>query len=215
MIPRNDFSKITHNLQVQYRFTPELAAFPSREFYESRLKSHVQDSTEFLKPLSPSTFPWPYDAGKLIPTVFIQCDSEESMGGASKGNEGQVKVVREILALLRTSKNPELGPPPELEIAVLSPYSKQTKEFKHALKPPTPAFTIDSFQGRESDIIVFSTVRCNVSGEIGFVDDARRLNVVWTRAKLGLIIVGDRKTMVATSGLWKRAIEACTEVRLP
>lgn len=82
------------------------------------------------------------------------------------------------------------------------------------LRPPTPCFTIDSFQGRESDIIIFSTVRCNAAGDIGFVEDARRLNVMWTRAKLALIIVGDRKTMTATSELWRRAIESCTEVKL-
>lgn len=137
------------------------------------------------------------------------------MGGASKSNDGQVKVIQDILALLRSKRPPEAESPQELDITVLSPYSKQTQNFKHCLNPPTPAFTIDSFQGRESDIVIFSTVRCNATGDIGFVEDARRLNVVWTRAKLALIIVGDRQTMCATSELWKRAIEACTEVKMP
>ena len=72
--------------------------------------------------------------------------------------------------------------------------------------------TIDGFQGREGDVVVFSTVRCNADGDIGFVEDERRLNVAWTRPKLGLIIVGDRRTLEATSALWKRALAACTEV---
>jgi hypothetical protein len=75
-------------------------------------------------------------------------------------------------------------------------------------------FTIDSFQGRESDIIIFSTVRCNVERDIGFVEDERRLNVMWTRAKLALIIVGDRTTLTA-KGLWERALKSCIDVTLP
>ena len=62
----------------------------------------------------------------------------------------------------------------------------------HHLPSSVTRFTTTSFQGRESDIIIFSTVRCNVEG--GFLDDPRRLNVMWTRARLALIIAGDRKT---------------------
>ena len=38
-------------------------------------------------------------------------------------------------------------------------------------------------------MVIFSTVRCNVDGDVGLLDDPRRLNVMWTRARL---IVGDR-----------------------
>jgi superfamily I DNA and/or RNA helicase len=133
------------------------------------------------------------------------------MGGASKSNEGQAQVVQDVLSLLVVGDD---GSSPNLQITVLSPYSKQVLHLKNSLRPPTPCYTIDSFQGRESDIIIFSTVRCNAAGEIGFVDDKRRLNVMWTRAKLAVIIIGDRRTMTETSGLWKRAIESCTEVKL-
>ena len=133
------------------------------------------------------------------------------MGSASKSNEGQAKVVQDVISLLaagggESSRN--------LQITVLSPYSKQVLHLKNSLRPPTPCYTIDSFQGRESDIIIFSTVRCNAAGEIGFVEDKRRLNVMWTRAKLAVIVIGDRRTMTENSGLWRRAIESCTEVQL-
>ena len=51
--------------------------------------------------------------------------------------------------------------------------------------------TVDAFQGRETDIVIYSIVRSNQEGNIGFLSDARRLNVALSRAKELLIIVGD------------------------
>lgn len=135
------------------------------------------------------------------------------MGSTSKSNPDQVEVIQRIMALLQKPSSTEGET--HLTITILSPYTKQTSLLKNQIKPQVPCYTIDSFQGRESDIIVFSTVRCNASGDIGFVEDSRRLNVMWTRARLGLIIVGDRRTMTTTSELWKKAIESCTEITLP
>jgi regulator of nonsense transcripts 1 len=154
-----------------------------------------------------------------VPVVFVQCSAEEDYGGASKKNSGQAIVVQEIVKRLRTprdrreSRVEDEAIIKELSITGLTPYSKQVRELKNVLPDGVGTYTIDSFQGRESDIIVFSTVRCNASRDIGFVDDARRLNVAWTRAKLALIIVGDRSTM-SENALWKRAIESCVEVAM-
>ncbi|KAF8631095.1 hypothetical protein AX17_005140 [Amanita inopinata Kibby_2008] len=198
-------------LDVQYRFSPELNAFPSREFYEGRLRAGNEDSASILQPLSLTAFPWPVRNGVVVPTVFIPCSAEEDMGGRSKSNIGQVGVVQKIIPLI-TKKND--GEETGLSVTVLTPYTKQIQELRHCLPSAIISSTVDAFQGRESDVIVFSTVRCNTEGEIGFLDDPRRLNVMWTRARLGLVIVGDRRTM-GTNELWKRAIEACTEVKLP
>lgn len=101
------------------------------------------------------------------------------------------------------------------KITVLTPYTRQVSELKGRVPSDVGVFTIDSFQGRESDVIIFSTVRCNVERDIGFVEDERRLNVMWTRAKLALIVVGDRETLAGGSGLWKRALDSCEPVTLP
>ena len=205
----------------------------------------MTDAPTRLAVLKGSKFPWPTEHGVVVPVVFVQCGTEEDMGGMSKSNAGQAEVIQKVIELLTTKEAPEekpksdlkgkgkavdRGPDPQesdgasgskkekeakLKITVLTPYTKQVSELRSRVPKEVEVFTIDSFQGRESDIIIFSTVRCNVERDIGFVEDERRLNVMWTRAKLALIVVGDRETLVEKSGLWKRALDSCVPVTLP
>jgi superfamily I DNA and/or RNA helicase len=66
--------------------------------------------------------------------------------------------------------------------------------------------TIDSFQGQEEDIVYISLVRSNDNSEIGFLKDYRRMNVAMTRAKKGLVIVGDSATL-AKDAFYSNMIE--------
>lgn len=66
--------------------------------------------------------------------------------------------------------------------------------------------SIDAFQGREKDFMIMSCVRSNKDNRVGFLKDERRLNVALTRARYGLIIIGDASCL-RNDPLWNEYIE--------
>ena len=78
------------------------------------------------------------------------------------------------------------------------PYAAQVRAIRDILPETLSSIevkTVDGYQGREKEVIVFSCVRSNSEGRIGFLSDPRRLNVALTRAKRGLIVIGDPSTL--------------------
>ncbi|KDQ12222.1 hypothetical protein BOTBODRAFT_96787, partial [Botryobasidium botryosum FD-172 SS1] len=196
-------------LDVQYRFPEELARFPSDHFYQGKLRTGTEFRPDVERTLRNMQFAWPSGRdGHIIANVFVECAAEEDYGRSSKANAGQAELIKYI-GKGDTSATDELT---SLEITVLTPYTRQVRELRQRLPSSIIVSTVDSFQGRESDIIVFSTVRCNANEDIGFLDDARRLNVAWTRAKCARIVVGHRATLEKNSELWRAAVADCVSV---
>ena len=84
------------------------------------------------------------------------------------------------------------------DIGVISPYAGQVRLIRSMVGDVIEGLevkSVDGYQGREKEIIVLSTVRANDAGKVGFLSNYRRLNVALTRAKRGLIVIGDDRTL--------------------
>lgn len=177
-------------LTDQYRMHPSISAFPSWRFYRGELKNAVTDSDRQL----PSGMPFRSNL------VFLHVDAIEASGGASKKNfeEADCAVWTAGLAMKSGIAGGDIG--------IISPYGAQVSLIRNSLGQAAQNLiqvsTVDAFQGSEREVIIFSLVRANKRGDVGFVADWRRLNVALTRAKRLCVVVGHIPTWLAAgSGL--------------
>jgi regulator of nonsense transcripts 1 len=106
------------------------------------------------------------------------------------------------------------------DLGIITPYMEQVNYFVDSLGALTQRNeefvnnieidTVDAFQGREKEFIFFSCVRANEEFSIGFLADKRRVNVALTRARHGLVVVGNAPTF-ARNEVWTGFIEYCKE----
>lgn len=181
-------------LAVQYRMHPALSCFPSNMFYEGSLQNGVS-STERL---GTAGFPWPRPETPMM--FWSQLGAEEiSSSGTSFLNRTEANAVEKIVThLLKHGVGP-------WQIGVITPYEGQRAHvvalmLRHGslsqkLYSDVEVASVDAFQGREKDYIILSCVRSNEHQGIGFLSDPRRLNVALTRAKYGLVVLGNPKVL--------------------
>lgn len=172
-------------LDTQYRMHPAIAAFSNAHFYGGRLRSGVRAADR--RP--PAGFTWPL-SGVGIAFAKVSGGAEVKHGTSFRNRE-EIAVVCDIVTRLLAGREIVAS-----EIGVVTPYAAQKTELQRQLPHGVVCDTVDGFQGRELDAIIFSVVRANEKATLGsFVDDARRLNVALTRARRALVVVGDEGTM--------------------
>lgn len=198
----SNHQKDVHLLDTQYRMHPEISIFPSKMFYDSRLK----DGNDMAKL---RRRPW-HHSEILSPYRFfdVQGMSQAAPKGHSLVNVAELNVAMQLYDRLLTDvRNYDFSG----KIGIITPYKGQLKELKLRFKQRygdditsrVEFNTTDAFQGRESEIIIFSCVRASTSG-IGFLNDIRRMNVGLTRAKSSLWVLGNSQAL--TQGEYWRAL---------
>lgn len=177
-----------HMLTTQYRMHPTIREFPSARFYENRLEDGCSSSDR--PPVA--GFLWP-DWDKPVAFVPVHGSEIEEEVGSSRSNMDEAATVIQIVNDLLSPG--DLSPE---DIGIISPYAGQVRLIRTMIDGEIEGLevkSVDGYQGREKEIIVLSTVRANEAGKVGFLSNYRRLNVALTRAKRGLIVVGDDRTL--------------------
>mmetsp|Transcript_24012 Transcript_24012/g.56678 ORF Transcript_24012/g.56678 Transcript_24012/m.56678 type:complete len:1351 (-) Transcript_24012:265-4317(-) len=178
-------------LDTQYRMHPCIAMFPSDLFYGGKLLNGV--SAPERRPLA--GFPWPREE---FPVAFVPVKGIEMDDGVSKMNEAEAAAACDAVAALLSG-----GQCTPSDIAVVTPYAAQARLIRRMTRRLTQSTgqayievsSVDGFQGREKQAVVFSAVRSNDYGAIGFAGDWRRVNVSFTRARRALIVIGNDQTL--------------------
>jgi len=175
-------------LTTQYRMHPAISKFPNQQFYSNKLIDGVSAEN---RP-APAGLLWPdWDN----PVAFVPVDGGEvvSPDGTSRENPTEVSWVLKIVEDLL-----EAGELTKKDIGIITPYAGQVRAIRNSMSEQLDDIevrTVDGYQGREKEIIIFSCVRSNPEKNVGFLADSRRLNVALTRAKRGLIVIGDPTTL--------------------
>lgn len=227
---------IAKKLTQQHRMHPDIAALVSRCFYKRELTTHDECAARFRTEQRPFTST---DTSRLpaTPLVVISMPYVQATVHSRHGdsyprwhNPAEVEAVQRVVSLLA----PNSGCSGKPTLAILSPYSQQVSRLADAIRdvpalkyfaPPSHSgqlcHTVDSFQGSEADLVVVSLVRNNphsaIRNALGFLTDSRRMNVLLSRARWQLVLVGsftflDEVVGAATSDEDRSAVDFLNEM---
>lgn len=205
-------------LNEQRRMHPSIAAFPNMHFYSGRIQDAAPD-----RPPVPGV-DWP--AGGDVRVLLVDVPAAEERQGTSWWNATEVKVVLDFVESVLSSRG--AFPVVPEEVSIITPYAQQRHELitellqRSAGAPHGSAraklrqvrvATVDGFQGAECDLVIFSAVRANTGGRLGFLQDERRANVLLTRARRGLVVFADASTLRRAAGtVWGRWMKWADEL---
>lgn len=195
--------KDVHLLDTQYRMHPEISMYPRKAFYEGRLRDGAEMARLRMRPWHQSELLSPYRF------FDVQGLHQSAPKGHSLINLAELKVAMQLYDRLLTDfREYDFS----RKIGIITPYKGQLKELKthfanrygNAIFNMIDFNTTDAFQGRESEVIIFSCVRASNKG-IGFLSDIRRMNVGLTRAKSSLWVLGNSQSLIQGE-FWKGLI---------
>jgi superfamily I DNA/RNA helicase len=170
-------------LTLQHRMVPQISELISHCFYDKRLRSASRPQRRDLSKALPAPVMW-YSTG-------ASTDRFERADGTSWVNDLESRVARTILSTL------DLACDSPLSVALLTGYAPQVVNAERMLSGTRFKYlkidysTVDAYQGRESDVVVYLVTRSNRQGKLGFLRERPRLNVALSRARDALIIIGD------------------------
>ncbi|XP_078162999.1 DNA replication ATP-dependent helicase/nuclease JHS1-like [Carex rostrata] len=184
-------------LQCQYRMCSEIMELSNTLIYGNRLRcgSSQVALAKLDFSIKKSTQPWLnqiLDPDK--PATFVNTDklpALEERENKAVNNPAEAHIVSQAVAdLIKRGIN-------EDEIGVITPYNSQASLIRQLLVPSVEVHTIDRYQGRDKDCVVVSFVRSTSDSRASssLLGDWRRINVVLTRAKKKLIMIGSSKTL--------------------
>nr|XP_006816018.1 PREDICTED: helicase with zinc finger domain 2-like [Saccoglossus kowalevskii] len=210
-------------LKIQYRMHNAICEFPNNQFYDGDLETA---ETVLKRSQLKTTMDGVWPGGKHVPTVFCHSvGKEESLKVTTdEGSEHSKKNLQEVKDVVRIAKilTTKYGLA-KSRIQILSQYRAQCHEITGELKGVNcqniGVNSVIGFQGSEQDYIILSTVRSLPQREIeerptkgwlkknlGFVTDEHQINVALTRARKGLIIIGNAN-LLRTDYNWRRLLE--------
>ena len=174
--------RIQHRmLKTQFRMNPLICKFPNNAFYKGKIitTKNLEAKTKVVL----NSIPTP------IMFIDVKYGEEEKVYGITYKNEEEAKVVEILL------NNFKMNNIPGNQVGVITPYHEQLeilRDIQRSMKYRGVRIScVDNFQGSERDFIILSMVRTNAEGNFGFITNRNRLNVSLTRARKGLIIVGN------------------------
>ena len=193
-------------LKVQYRMNDDIMKFSSDWFYHGQVES--DDSVKHRSVLDlEHPIQW-IDGNEMLlkDEEKLKIDFTEQFIGENHGriNKAEAELVLSTLNNYINKIGKERFLAERLDVGIISPYKVQTQYLRQQIRKREEfrpfrqvisVNTVDGFQGQERDIIIISLVRSNDNGQIGFLSDLRRMNVAMTRARMKLIIFGDKATL--------------------
>jgi senataxin len=208
-------------LNEQYRMHPKISHFPRHIFYGGALL----DGPNVIQPDygNPLRAMLCRAVPTFSPLTILDLDSKEERGGTSLSNLSEAKLAIFLYDQLKIHSR---GLSATTKVAVITPYAQQCRLlrelFSDRLGPQYESMvevnTVDAFQGREANIVIFSAVRAGGSRGIGFLSDVRRMNVALTRAKYFLFVIA-RCASVVVNPYWSDLIQHAREtnavIRVP